>query len=431
MKTTTVIGAQWGDEGKGKITDYLADIADVIVRFQGGNNAGHTIVINGKKYALHLIPSGIFRQKALNVLAQGMVIDPFALDEEMTMLNNEQIGLDHLVVSQRAHVILPFHKTMDTLIESIRHEKVGTTARGIGPAYTDKAARLGLRMIEFIDPKAFAAYLDTIIPYYNTMFKAHGIDLIDKQTLLKQCAPLQQSLAPYIKDTSTLIHQAIQADKHVLFEGAQGTMLCLEHGTYPFVTSSSPTAASVPINVGIAPSCIDRVIGITKAYTTRVGSGAFPSEINDDIAKTIAIKGHEFGTTTGRRRRIGWLDIVQLKYAHQINGFTDIALTLLDVLSGIDPIKICVGYTLDGEPVDHYPASHAVLKRVKPVYETLPGFHEDITGVRDFASLPKQAQAYMNRIEQLLGVNISIFSVGPDREATVIRTLDDAKGVKI
>ncbi len=421
MKTLAVIGAQWGDEGKGKITDYLASQADMVVRFQGGNNAGHTIVFGDQKFALHLIPSGIFRHNTSNILAQGMVIDPLALNEEMDMLNDAGVPLTNLFISDRAHIIMPFHKDLDKLLEERRPQKVGTTGRGIGPAYMDKAARTGLRVCTFIDSVGFKNYLETMLPFINDALKKAAKNTYKVQELFDLFKPIRNRLSNHLADTSSVIHDALKKKERVLFEGAQGTMLCLDHGTYPFVTSSSPAASSIPLNVGMPARNLTSVLGIVKAYTTRVGSGAFPTEITGETADAIATKGHEFGTTTGRRRRIGWLDIVQLRYAHRINGFTDLAVTLLDVLGGVDAIKLCVAYEVDGERFERFPADHETLKHCKPVYETLPGFTEDITDVRNFDDLPENAQNYLNTIERLIGVPVSIFSVGPDRRATIIR----------
>ena len=420
--TLAIIGAQWGDEGKGKMTDLLSQEADMVIRFQGGNNAGHTIKFDGKTYALHLVPSGVFNEAASNLLAAGMVIDPKALYEEIKMLNELHITTkNRLFVDKRAHVILPVHKRLDALDEANRSEKIGTTHKGIGPAYKDKAARTGLKMESFVSQASFDLYLDTYLPSLNQTLKSFGQKPLLKADIKKEMAPYQAFLKPLIVDGAALVNRAIEREKNVLFEGAQGTMLCLDHGTYPFVTSSSPSAASIPLNVGIAPKHVKKVLGIVKAYTTRVGSGAFPSEIDDDIAKKIRLKGNEFGTTTGRPRRIGHLDIVQLKHAIRLNGFDAFALMLFDVLSGLDSLKLCTAYKLEGKTIDTVPSDHETLKKVTPVYESMPGFKDDLNAVKRYEDLSKEAKNYIERIEVLTGVSIAYISTGPDRKALIKR----------
>ncbi len=431
MKTLAIIGAQWGDEGKGKITDALAEKADAVVRFQGGDNAGHTIKFDGKKFALHLVPSGIFRPNCIPIMGSGMVINPLSLYEELTMIKDAGFHYDLLAISNRAQVILPFHKTFDHLYESLKRRKVGTTAKGIGPAYSEKALRRGIRMHTFCDENRFKEYIDETLPQINALLKAHGFDEVNPTTLLNEMVPVQKALKPYIKDTSKLINTMIDNDKAIMFEGAQGTMLCLDHGTYPFVTASSPSAAGIPLGAGIAPHKIQNVLGIVKAYTTRVGGGDFPSEIEGDLAETIRIKGHEFGTTTSRARRIGWLDIVALNHANRINGFSSLSIMLLDVLSGLKEIKICKGYLLNDVEIDYVPADNDELKRIVPVYETLPGWEEDITHVKSFDALPQNAKNYLQRIEALSEIPISIFSVGPSRNETIyLKDPYTVRGVK-
>ncbi|MFU8786376.1 MAG: adenylosuccinate synthase [Candidatus Izemoplasmataceae bacterium] len=341
MSTITVVGTQWGDEGKGKVTDYLAQKAEVVVRYQGGNNAGHTIKFDGLKFALHLIPSGVFKKEVINILGNGMVIDPIAFLEEINMLENAKIATKNIFISERAHVILPFHKAIDQLFESLKDssKKVGTTAKGIGPAYMDKTSRLGIRMGDFVNLNRFESYLSEYIPYINTFLKAFNKEPFDKYEVLSMYKDVLGKVKPYVKNTSKLLDDLILEDKKVLFEGAQGTMLCLDHGTYPFVTSSSPTAASVALNTGISPQNIQTVVGVTKAYTTRVGGGYFSTEFEDDLAKRIRIQGNEFGTTTGRPRRIGWLDTVVLRHAKRVNGLTHLSVMLLDVLKDVHPLK--------------------------------------------------------------------------------------------
>jgi len=419
-KTVAVIGTQWGDEGKGKVTDFLAEQADTIVRFQGGNNAGHTIKFNGKKFALHLIPSGIFRRKARNVLGNGMVINPLALIDEMNMLERNDVYTDGLRISDRAHVIMPFHLELDKLYESLKQKKVGTTVKGIGPAYMDKAARKGLRMTDFMDEKRFRVYLRQNLPAINDLLSQHDFETFNENDLFDKFKPIRERLKPFVMNTSKLMNRYLDEERKILFEGAQGTMLCMDHGTYPYVTSSSPTAASIPLNVGIPPQTINQVLGVTKAYTTRVGEGVFATEFEGDRAQTIRTQGNEFGTTTGRPRRIGWLDTVVLRHSNRVNGFTHLAIMLLDVLSGLDKLKICVAYRLDGELIDEVPAAIEDYERCEPVYIEMPGFTEDITEVTSFEALPENAQNYLRKIEDLVNVPIGLFSVGPDREQTIV-----------
>ena len=420
MSTVAVIGAQWGDEGKGKITDYLAMQADIVVRYQGGDNAGHTIVFNQEKFALHLIPSGIFNPDTINVMANGMVINPSALYEEINMLESRGIKTSKLYISDRAHVILPYHKMLDAMNERMRYHPVGTTHKGIGPTYVDKANRVGIRMCDFIHKDRFKQWLEQqLVPINKQLIEADEEPFV-LEAMTELFAPIQDRLKPLICDTSTLVYQAIQANKTIVFEGAQGTMLCLDHGTYPYVTSSSPTAASIPLNVGIPASSIEQVVGITKAYTTRVGEGVFATEFKDAFSDKIRAQGNEYGTTTGRPRRIGWLDIVNLKHAIRVNGITSLAIMLLDVLKDIDPLKICVAYTLHGKRIETIPASIEDYSACEPIYIELPGFNQDITQVSRFEDLPMAAQNYLNEIASRTNVPIGLFSVGPDRTQTVI-----------
>jgi adenylosuccinate synthase len=422
INTLAIIGAQWGDEGKGKMTDLLSRDADMIVRFQGGNNAGHTIKFAGNTYALHLIPSGVFKDTSVNLLASGMVIDPEAMHEELKMLKGMSIDISkRLFVASRAHVILDYHKTLDALYEQVRNEKIGTTHKGIGPAYTEKAARQGLKMATFVSKQGFETYLDQHLPFVNTLLKSYGYDSVDKDALIKKMAPYQAMMTPLLVDGAALIDKTIMEGKKVLFEGAQGTMLCLDHGTYPFVTSSSPSAASIPLNTGIAPKNVKKVLGILKAYTTRVGGGTFPTEIQGKTTEHIRKTGHEFGTTTGRARRIGWLDVVQLRHAIRLNGFDAFALMLFDVLVGLDALKLCTAYELDGDIIDTVPADHDVLARCTPVYETLEGFDDDLSEIEAFENLSDNAKAYIKRIETLTGVPVAYVSTGPDRTDIIER----------
>lgn len=420
MQTVVVVGTQWGDEGKGKITDFLAQRSDIVVRYQGGNNAGHTIVLDGKKYALHSIPSGILNPNIQNILANGMVINPKALLIELDKLE----GMDYkIAISDRAHVIMPYHLMLDEAKEASLTHKIGTTHKGIGPAYTDKAERTGLRMGEFVNEELFKSRLSEILIQKNQQLALYGKKPLAFDDIFLEYKVYADRLRPFVTNTSILINEAISKGKKVLFEGAQGTLLCLDHGTYPFVTSSSPTAASVPINTGVAPWLINGAIGVTKAYTTRVGKGPMPTELNDDIASYIREKGHEYGTTTGRARRVGWLDLVLIKHAKTSGGLSGLAVTLLDVLSNIDTLKVCVAYELDGKVIDYIPSLVNDFGRVNPVYVELKGFKEDITGVKSFEELPLAAQQYIKFIEDQTGIKVVIFSVGPDRNQTII--IDD------
>ncbi len=421
MNTLAIIGAQWGDEGKGKITDYLAKQADYVVRYQGGNNAGHTIKFGGKTHALHLVPSGIFQADTKNILANGMVIDPVALCDELALIESHGFSTDTLHLSDRAHIVMPYHRSLDGMYESFKKEKVGTTAKGIGPAYSDKTLRRSVRVHTYIDETRLRLHLKENLPHVNALLKQHGFKSYDVETLIEESRPGRERLKSYVSDTSLILNEALNEHRTVLFEGAQGTMLCMDHGTYPFVTASSPTAAGIPLGAGVPPRSINRVLGIVKAYTTRVGGGPFPTEIEGDTANTIRKRGNEYGTTTGRPRRIGWLDAVQLKHSCRVNGFTGIALTLFDVLSSLDSLKIATAYSLDGKTIRSMPADPADLARVIPIYETLPGFKDDISKVRSFSDLPKDAKTYIEKIEALLDVPVQIFSVGPSREETVVR----------
>lgn len=421
-KTLVVCGIQWGDEGKGKMTDYLAQQADVVVRFQGGNNAGHTITFGGNKYALQSIPSGIFNPHIVNIMANGMVINPKAALGELEKLEERGIRDYQLYISDRAAVIMPYHIELDGAYESLKGGKqIGTTKKGIGPAYTDKAARIGIRMGDLLDTEYFAERLRDALAQKNMELKMFGKAEMDFDTLYNEYLGYGEKLRKHICDTSILLNKLITEGKKVLFEGAQGVMLCIDNGTYPFVTSSSPTAASVPLGAGIAPKYIDNVLGICKAYTTRVGAGPFPTEIEGDLANYIRERGHEYGTVTGRPRRVGYLDCVALRHACRVSGVTHLSIMLFDVLSGMEKLKICVGYELDGQRVDYVPSCLSALERCKPVYEELPGWKEEITDVRNYDDLPVAAKGYIRRIEELTGVEVAVVSVGPDRTQTINR----------
>lgn len=420
MSTLVVVGSQWGDEGKGKVTDYLAQQADVVVRSQGGNNAGHTIAFDHHKYALRSIPSGIFNPKIKNVMANGMVINPKQMLEELRFLESAGITDYQLFISNRAHVVFPYHEALDGAYEQFKgNKKIGTTKRGIGPCYADKANRIGIRMGEFINPEEFRPALQDALAIKNMELRSLGLEEYDFETLYKEYSSYAEQMKPFVCDTALLLEEEIEKNAKILFEGAQGVMLCLDHGTYPYVTSSSPTGASVPLNAGVAPRFIQNVLGICKAYTTRVGEGPFPTELNNEIAHYIRERGHEYGTVTKRPRRVGYLDCVSLNYARRISGMNHLALMLFDVLSGLDTLKICYAYELDGKEIHTVPATTAEYERVKPIYLEMPGWQEDITNVKSFEELPQAAQNYLRKIEELTKVKIALFSVGPDRTQTV------------
>ena len=422
MTSVVVVGTQWGDEGKGKITDFLSANAEVIARYQGGDNAGHTIVIDGKKFKLHLIPSGIFFPEKISVIGNGVVINPKSLVKELAYLHEEGVSTDSLRISDRAHVILPYHIELDRLQEESKGEnKIGTTIKGIGPAYMDKAARVGIRIADLLDREVFAERLRINLEEKNRQFtKLYDAEALSFDDIFEEYYEYGQQIKQYVTDTSVILNDALDNGKRVLFEGAQGVMLDIDQGTYPFVTSSNPVAGGVTIGSGVGPSKIDKVVGVCKAYTSRVGDGPFPTELFDEVGDRIREVGHEYGTTTGRPRRVGWFDSVVMRHSRRVSGITNLSLNSIDVLSGLDTVKICVAYDLDGERIDYYPASLEQLKRCKPIYEELPGWSEDITGVRHMDELPENARNYVRRIGELVGVRISTFSVGPDRDQTNI-----------
>lgn len=422
MSTIVVVGAQWGDEGKGKITDYLAEKADVVARYQGGNNAGHTIVFAGNKYKLHLIPSGIFYKDKSCVIGNGVVIDPKALVQEIEYLHSHKVSTDNLRISNRAHVILPYHIKLDAIEEDAKgSNKIGTTRRGIGPAYTDKFARVGIRIADLMDPGEFERKLRRNLEEKNRLLEkvyvAEGFVIED---LLDEYLAIAEILRPYVTDTSVLLNDAIDAGKGVLFEGAQGVMLDIDHGTYPFVTSSNPIAGGVCIGAGVGPTKIHQVIGVAKAYTTRVGDGPFPTELRNEIGNYIREVGHEYGTTTGRPRRVGWFDSVVVRHARRVSGVTGLSLHSIDVLTGITSLKICTAYQYKDEVMESFPANLNILAGCEPIYEELPGWSDDITGVKSVEDLPANARHFIERISLLTGIPVSIFSVGPDRDQTIV-----------
>lgn len=421
MSIVVCEGSQWGDEGKGKITDYLAQQADVVVRFQGGNNAGHTIVFNGHKYALRLIPSGIFSENTKNVLANGMVINPEAFFEELKMIEDAGFKNYKLFISNRAHVIMPYHIDLDGAIEEfLSDSKIGTTKKGIGPCYTDKASRVGIRIGDLIDEEQLKNRLKTTLAYKNMELQMFHKKTYDYDEMLQKCLKWGKQLKPFICDTSVLLNEEIKKNSKILFEGAQGAMLCLDHGTYPYVTSSSPTASSIPVNCGIPPYEVKTILGIAKSYTTRVGEGPFPSELKNELGDLIRERGHEYGTVTKRPRRIGYLDTVVLNHAIRVSGIKYLSIMLFDVLSNIDNLKICYAYELDGKVINYIPSTLNEYQRCKPIYIDMPSWKEDISKVTSYEELPENAKKYLKKIEELTNKEIAIFSVGPDRTQTIV-----------
>ncbi|MCJ0572979.1 adenylosuccinate synthase [Enterococcus cecorum] len=420
MSSVVVVGTQWGDEGKGKITDFLSENAEVIARYQGGDNAGHTIKFNGVTYKLHLIPSGIFYKDKISVIGNGVVVNPKSLVKELAYLHERNITTDNLRISDRAHVILPYHIQLDALQEEAKGDKkIGTTIKGIGPAYMDKAARVGIRIADLLDREIFEERLRINLAEKNRLFeKMYGADPIAFEDIFEEYYEYGQQIKQYVYDTSVILNDALDQGKRVLFEGAQGVMLDIDQGTYPFVTSSNPVAGGVTIGSGVGPSKINKVVGVCKAYTSRVGDGPFPTELFDEIGHQIREVGHEYGTTTGRPRRVGWFDSVVMRHSKRVSGITNLCLNSIDVLSGLETVKICTAYELDGELIYHYPASLKELQRCKPVYEELPGWSEDITNCKSLSDLPENARNYVRRVSELVGVRISTFSVGPDRTQT-------------
>ncbi|MFD0674466.1 adenylosuccinate synthase [Cohnella sp. GCM10027633] len=420
MSTVVVVGTQWGDEGKGKITDFLAEKADVVARYQGGNNAGHTILIQNKKYKLTMIPSGIFNQNKLCVIGNGMVINPAALVEEIQYIHDNGFSTDNLKISDRAHVIMPYHLVLDALEEDRKADnKIGTTRKGIGPCYMDKAARNGIRIADLMVAEAFADKARAIIADKNQVItQMYGGEALDAESIISEYLALAEKLRKYVTDTSVVLNDAIDEGKKVLFEGAQGVMLDIDQGTYPYVTSSNPSAGGVCIGSGVGPSKIREVIGVAKAYTTRVGDGPFPTELNNELGQWIRDKGHEYGTVTGRPRRVGWFDTVVVRHARRVSGITGLSLNSLDVLTGLETVKICTAYTRNGELVTTYPANLKLLDECEAVYEELPGWSEDISNAKTLEDLPANTRNFVNRVSELTGIPIAIFSVGRNREQT-------------
>ncbi|NLF94793.1 MAG: adenylosuccinate synthase [Oligosphaeraceae bacterium] len=422
MPTIVVIGTQWGDEGKGKIVDHLAEKADVVVRYQGGNNAGHTVVVANTVHKLHLLPSGILYPGCLCLIGNDVVIDPAVLLQEIQTMRERGIDSSNLRISNRAHLIMPYHRLFDRLEETRKGEhKVGTTGRGIGPCYQDKAARTGIRMVSLLDPDTFAEELRQTLEYKNAILTAvFGEKPLSFTEIYQEYLGYAEKLRPYVLDTGYLLNERIAAGQKVLFEGAQATMLDLAHGTYPFVTSSNPTAAAAAVGSGIGPKCLDKIIGVVKAYTTRVGEGPFPTELLNETGDLIREIGHEYGTTTGRPRRCGWLDACVLRYARQINGLDCLAITRLDILDRLPEIKLCVAYRWQGRELTEFPASLKTLSEVEPVYETMPGWQCDTTAARSYAALPPNCQRYLDKIAAVSACRLGVVSVGPGREQTII-----------
>jgi adenylosuccinate synthase len=424
MGNVTIVGAQWGDEGKGKVVDYLAREADVVVRFNGGNNAGHTVVIEGEKFIFHLLPSGITHPGVKCVIGNGVVIDPLVLIKELENLKAKKIDVkNRLFISDRAHLIMPYHKAIDILREEKRGaKKIGTTGRGIGPAYEDKVGRRGIRIYELLKPDLFKEHLKDVLEEKNLYItRVLGGEGFDFQKIYDEYMKTADILSPFIKDTSRYLKKWIEEKKKIIFEGAQGFMLDIDHGTYPYVTSSNTIPAEVAIGAGVPPESIGTVLGVSKAYTTRVGGGPFPTELFDEIGNALRDRGNEYGSTTGRPRRCGWIDIPALRKAVEVGGLKGLIITKLDVLSGLDKIAICTAYTIDGKEIDEYPPDVNDLSRVKPEYEVMPGWKSPLSGISSFEALPEEAKNYLQRIEKLTGVEIYGVSVGPDRSSFILR----------
>ncbi|EEH99675.1 adenylosuccinate synthetase [Clostridium sp. 7_2_43FAA] len=423
MSAFVVLGAQWGDEGKGKMTDYLAEEAEVIVRFQGGNNAGHTVEVGDKQYKLHLIPSGILYDNKLNIIGNGVVVDPKALFTEIDYLEGEGVKVtpEKLIVSDRAHVIMPYHKILDKLKEKARGKNdIGTTGKGIGPCYTDKFERSGIRVCDLIKENIFKEKLKENIDSKNKyIVNVLGGEELNYNEILSEYLELAERLKPYVQDTSVRLYDEIKQDKTVLFEGAQGMLLDIDYGTYPYVTSSNTTACGVASGSGIGPTMVTNAVGIAKAYTTRVGKGPFPTELDNEIGGWIREKGHEYGVTTGRSRRCGWLDAVILKTTVRVSGLTSLCVTKIDTLAGLEKLKICVGYKFNDKVIDYFPASLDDLAKCEPIYEEFDSWSEEVAKARSYDELPENAKKYLTRIEELTGTKISIVGVGPRRDQTI------------
>lgn len=421
MPTLIIVGALWGDEAKGKLVDVLAEGADYTVRFSGGNNAGHTVRLGEKVFRFHLLPTGFLRPGCTAVIGGGMVVCPRSLLHEIEEVSALAGSTGNLLVSGSAHVVMPWHERLDCLEESLRAEGIGTTRKGIGPAYEDKAGRRGIRMFDFIHPERFRTRLREVLPVKNSLLKAMGgEDDLNEDAILDEYLPLAERVRPYVTDAEHHLAEAVGAGRRILFEGAQGAMLDLDYGTYPYVTSSHPTAGGACMGTGLPPTRVDAVLGVCVAYATRVGSGPFPTELDDETGERIRQAGREFGTTTGRPRRCGWLDLVALRYSAQVNGFTSLAVTRADVLSGFQEVRLCTAYDLDGERTQRFPTDTDALARAKPVYETLPGWSGDISAIRTYDALPEALRRFLARIEEFVGVPIAVVSTGADRSEVIL-----------
>lgn len=422
MPAVIVLGAQWGDEGKGKATDQLGQNTDYVVKFNGGNNAGHTVVIDGEKYALHLLPAGILSKGVTPIIGNGVVVDIDVLFQELAEMESRGVDCSRLKISSNAHIIPSYNRLMDQANERARGKnQIGTTGRGIGPTYADKMNRVGIRIQDLFDPKTLSEKIEAALAPKNEVFAAVGMETLDPDAVTEELLAYADRIRPMVCDASLEVNEALDRGDTVLFEGGQATMLDIDHGTYPFVTSSNPTAGGALTGTGVGPTRIDRVVGVAKAYTTRVGEGPFPTELDDEVGEALRHKGGEFGVTTGRARRTGWFDAVVMRYATRINGLTDICLTKLDVLSGYPTIPVCVAYEVDGTRMEEMPLDQVGFENAVPVYEELPGWEEDITGCRTFEELPKNAQDYIARLEELSRCRIQSIGVGAGREATIVR----------
>ncbi|MBE7021675.1 MAG: adenylosuccinate synthase [Ruminococcaceae bacterium] len=423
MSTKVVIGAQWGDEGKGKIIDILAQQSEVVVRSQGGNNAGHTVEADGKQYKLHLVPSGILNPRTLCIIGNGVVVDPGVLLEELDMLQEQGVDTHNLKIDLRAHIIMPYHLILDGLMEQARgNSDIGTTKKGIGPCYMDKAERIGIRLCDLLDRELFTEKARANTEFKNQLItKIYGGEPISCDSFLEEYLTYAERLRPYAADTTPVLYEAVQAGKKVLFEGAQGTLLDLDLGTYPYVTSSHPVSGGVCVGTGIGPTLIEECVGVMKAYTTRVGKGPFPTELLDETGEKIRTVGNEFGATTGRPRRCGWFDAVIGRFSVRTSGLTGIALNKLDTLTGLGALKICTGYKMGRNVIKDFPASLTELAACEPIYEVLPGWDEDITGIRRYELLPENVKRYVERIEELCGAKVIMVGVGPGREQNILR----------
>ena len=424
MPVIAVIGAQWGDEGKGKVVDLVAEKARMVVRFSGGDNAGHTVVNPYGEFRLHLIPSGIFYPQVVSIIGNGMVVNPRVLIEEMDELNQRGVDTDRLFISDRAHLVMPYHILLDGLEEELRGGKaIGTTRKGIGPAYADKTARLGIRIGDLLDKDVLLERLRFVLEYKNIILtKVYNANPLSLDEVYSEYCQYGERLAPHIRETTVMVEEALNRNEVVILEGAQGALLDPDFGTYPYTTSSSPLAGGGCIGAGLGPTAITRILGVFKAYCTRVGGGPMPTELKDETGELIRQQAHEFGTTTGRPRRCGWFDAVAARFSTRINGFTGAAITRLDILGALPRLKICVGYKLDGETIDYFPSSVVALERCQPVYEELPGWQSSISDIRDYEKLPAQAKQYLARLEELISCPISLVSVGPERKQTIHKT---------